>query len=227
MKIITLTNKGYIKYTDNLLASCIQNNVNLDIEICVMDKYTENYYSKKGLKTVLVSNENNKKFLKQDSKDFGKYMITKLDIIHTYLKNNSHVTYLDGDIVIKEDFIPYLKNNFSNYDLLIQNDLKPQKPNFENLCAGFMSIKSSEKTKEFFNTDNISKEEILTGLHDQKYINENKHLLNYLKLPLDLFPNGPHFYLYSKKLQPFIIHFNHLLGNIKRKKMKEMNEWYL
>ena len=62
MKIITLTNKGYIKYTDNLLASCIQNNVNLDIEICVMDKYTENYYSKKGLKTVLVSNENNKKF---------------------------------------------------------------------------------------------------------------------------------------------------------------------
>ena len=56
MKIITLTNKGYIKYTDNLLASCIQNNVNLDIEICVMDKYTENYYSKKGLKTVLVSN---------------------------------------------------------------------------------------------------------------------------------------------------------------------------
>ena len=81
-----------------------------------------------------------------------------------------------------------------------------------------MSIKSSEKTIEFFNTDNISKEEILTGLHDQKYINENKHLLNYLKLPLDLFPNGPHFYLYSKKLQPFIIHFNHLLGNIKRKK---------
>ena len=117
MKIITLTNKGYIKYTDNLLASCIQNNVNLDIEICVMDKYTENYYSKKGLKTVLVSNENNKKFLKQDSKDFGKYMITKLDIIHTYLKNNSHVTYLDGDIVIKEDFIPYLKNKDFIVDL--------------------------------------------------------------------------------------------------------------
>ena len=83
-----------------LINGCIQNNVNLDIEICVMDKYTENYYSKKGLKTVIVSNENNKKFLKQDSKDFGKYMITKLDIIHTYLKNNSHVTYLDGDSII-------------------------------------------------------------------------------------------------------------------------------
>ena len=124
MKIITLTNKGYIKYTDNLLASCIQNNVNLDIEILWTN--TQRTIIQKGLKTVLVSNENNKKFLKQDSKDFGKYMITKLDIIHTYLKNNSHVTYLDGDIVIKEDFIPYLKNNFSNYDLLIQNDLKPK-----------------------------------------------------------------------------------------------------
>ena len=32
-----------------------------------------------------------------------------------------------------------------------------------------MAIKSNEKTKEFFNIKNISREQISTGLHDQGY----------------------------------------------------------
>ena len=33
-----------------------------------------------------------------------------------------------------------------NLDILFQNDKNPKKPNQENLCAGFMFIKSNKKT---------------------------------------------------------------------------------
>ena len=85
----------------------------------------------------------------------------------------------------------------------------------------FYEIKKNKNTLNFFNPENISKKKIMSGLHDQQYINENKHKLNYTKLPLDLFPNGAHYYLNGhKNLDPLIIHFNYVIGS----KKKEINE---
>ena len=41
------------------------------------------------------------------------------------------------------------------------------------------------------------------------------------------FPNGPYFYQNYNKIDPFIIHFNYILGEDKISRMKELNEWYL
>ena len=67
MKAITLTNKGYIKLTDNLLNSIKKNSIDLEVTIGTMDKYSDGYYKKLGYRTNLLTNQNEKKFLRQDS----------------------------------------------------------------------------------------------------------------------------------------------------------------
>ena len=63
-----------------------------------------------------------------------------------------------------------------------------------------MYIKRNKDTLKFFNPENIPIETIMSGLHDQQYINMNKNKLQYKKLPLDLFPNGAHYYANHNKL---------------------------
>lgn len=227
IKAITLTNKGYIDFTDNLISSIQKNKINIDLDICTMDKYTKEYFDKKKQNTNLVTESNKKKFLRQDSKNFGEYMVVKLNMIHSYLTKFEYVLYLDGDIVIKDQITDYLSKMIGSLDLLIQNDQNPKKPNLEYLCAGFMLIKSNKKTLNFFDTSKINNDELMQGLHDQGYINNNKHTLDYKKLPLELFPNGPYFYENSKNLKPKIIHFNYVLGNKKKSIMKNYEEWYI
>ena len=227
IKAITLTNKGYVEFTDNLITSIAKNNVNINLDICTMDNYSKNFFDRKQQKTNLITESNRKKFLRQDSKRFGEYMIVKLNMIHSYLKNFEYVLYLDGDIVIKKEITDYLVKSMGSLDLLIQNDQNPEKPDIEYLCAGFMMIKSNNKTLNFFDTSKIDNKQLMEGLHDQGYINNNKKSLNYEKLPLDLFPNGPYFYENSINLNPKIIHFNYVMGNKKKAVMKKYNEWYL
>ena len=194
IKAITLTNKGYVEFTDNLISSIKKNNINIDLDICTMDSYSTDYFNKKNQNTNLITKSNKKKFLRQDSKNFGEYMIIKLNMIHSYLTKFEYILYLDGDIVIKDEIINYLGEAMGSLDLLIQDDKNPKKPNLEYLCAGFMLIKSNRKTLDFFDTSKINNEELMEGLHDQGFINNNKDFLDYQRLPLDLFPNGPYFY---------------------------------
>ena len=227
IKAITLTNKGYIEFTDNLIASIEKNNINIDLDVCTMDSYSTDYFDKKNQNTNLITKSNKKKFLRQDSKNFGEYMIIKLNMIHSYLTKFEYILYLDGDIVIKDEIINYLGEAMGSLDLLIQDDKNPKKPNLEYLCAGFMLIKSNRKTLDFFDTSKINNEELMEGLHDQGYINNNKDLLDYQRLPLELFPNGPYFYENSQNLNPKIIHFNYVLGSKKKSIMKDYEEWYI
>ena len=150
MKAITLTNKGYIKLTDNLLNSIKKNSIDLEVTIGTMDKYSDGYYKKLGYRTNLLTNQNEKKFLRQDSDKFGKYMICKLDMIFSYLNKYEKVLYLDGDIVIKRNYGEQLLNSIKHDDAFFQNDKRPSKPNWLNLGAGFMFIKSNKETKKFF-----------------------------------------------------------------------------
>ena len=227
IKAITLTNKGYIEFTDNLIASIEKNNINIDLDVCTMDSYSTDYFDKKNQNTNLITKSNKKKFLRQDSKNFGEYMIIKLNMIHSYLTKFEYILYLDGDIVIKDEITNYLADAMRSFDLLIQDDKNPKKPNLEYLCAGFMLIKSNRKTLDFFDTSKINNEELMEGLHDQGYINNNKDFLDYQKLPLELFPNGPYFYENSEILNPKIIHFNYVLGSKKKSVMKDYEEWYI
>ena len=91
-----------------------------------------------------------------------------------------------------------------------------------------MYIKSNETTKEFFKpTKKLIRKFTKYKTHDQSYINKNRKKFKYSILPLDDFPNGAHFYEYSKSLDPYIIHFNYVRGDEKLNLMKKHGEWYL
>ena len=56
---------------------------------------------------------------------------------------------------------------------------------------------------------------------------KQKNEFEYFILPLNKFPNGPHFYSYHEILDPYIVHFNYIQGEEKIAKMKKLNHWYV
>ena len=228
---ITFTNFGYIDYTQNLLNSCSKNNVDLNLNVYTLDEESTDYFQKRHDKvTELDSDFELAKFLDHKSQEFGRLMIKKFESIHRSLINNDYVLYVDGDITIKFDFKDLILNESkkNRLDILFQNDKNPKKPNQINVCAGFMLIKSNEKKIKFFDPNRLNIKKIINyRTHDQTHINRNLSKFKYRVLPLEKFPNGPYFYNNYKKLDPWIIHFNYVLGHEKKELMKKYNEWYL
>tara|TARA_X000000368_G_scaffold409605_1_gene391819 strand:+ start:16090 stop:16803 length:714 start_codon:yes stop_codon:yes gene_type:complete len=228
---ITFTNEGYIKYTENLLESIKHNQVNLNLKIFTLDNKSFDHFNKIHNQVELLDKNNEfGSFMDQKSEKFGKLMIKKFECIYKSLLDNENILYIDGDIVIKKNFINQLleRMNKNKLDFIFQNDKNPKKPNLINLCAGFMLINSNKKTIKFFNPDGLPIEKIANyRTHDQTYINKNRGKFKYEVLPLNRFPNGPYYYENSKSIDPSIIHFNFVLGDEKIALMKKYSEWYL
>jgi hypothetical protein len=152
-------------------------------------------------------------------------MFNKFTIIYENLLKYKYVCFTDGDIVFENaNFLEYLKNNIESYDMLIQEDYNCHE-RLNDVCAGFMCIKSNEKTISLFNPEFVKQYKITENWDDQIYINGIKHNLNYKCLPLDLFPNGKYYYNNSN-LTPYLIHFNWLTGHDKKIAMKHYGKWY-
>lgn len=228
---ITFTNEGYVKYTENLLKSIVDNGVNLKLKIFTLDDKSFEHFNKiHNYVELLEKSSDFSFFMDQKSERFGKLMIKKFECIHKTLLENKNTLYIDGDIVIKKNFINKLvdKMNKNNLDFIFQNDKNPKKPNLINVCAGFMLINSNKKTLKFFNPKELPVEKIANyRTHDQTYINKNLGRFKYEILPLSGFPNGPYYYENSKSIDPSIVHFNFVLGDEKIALMKKYKEWYL
>lgn len=228
-RAVTFTNFGYKEFTHNLISSVNQNNVDLDIEVHTLDDESYDFFKHNHNNVFKLENSNiTKEFLGQKSENFGDMMMKKFQLIFTSLQKSDYVLYIDGDIVIKKSIQKYLFKNTKYKDIIFQNDKRPSKPNLINLCAGFMLIKSNKKTLKFFNPENIKLNKFnKLSTHDQTYINRNKSKFNYGVLPLDDFPNGPHYYNNHEILDPYLIHFNFIVGEKKKDKMIEYGEWYI
>ena len=228
---ITFTNKGYIDYTHNLLESIKKNGTDTQLEVIAIDnesfEYFKSIYDDVSFFGSDFAKEQNK-LLKQIEDGFGNLMMTKFEVIYSSLLKHESVLYIDGDIVIKKNFNHYLEKFIHNKDIVFQNDKRPSKPNETKVCAGFMLINSNKKTLKFFNPKNVPFEKVINYVaHDQTHINKSRSKFEHSILPLDLFPNGPHYYANTTDLDPFIIHFNFLIGDVKKEKMKEYGEWYI
>ena len=105
--------------------------------------------------------------------------------------------------------------------MVIQSSLKNA------VCSGFFMLRSNEKTIKLFDPINVEKEKTKEKWGDQKYINEIKAKLKYKRLPYELYPIGAVYYEKFKDINPYIIHFNYVLADKKRKRMKKYNHWYL
>ena len=227
---ITFTNYGYLDFTLNLLESIKKNNVDLDLLVYCTDKKSFDYLNKFNNNCILLDSKlsQNKKATswKAGSGAFGEMMISKFESIFDGLLKNDYVLYIDGDIVIKENILEYLENEIEDNDFLFQLDYNNKRPYQNDLCAGFMMIKSTRKTKKIFNPNEIDVESIIKlPAHDQTYLNNLKNNFKYKFLSPVLFPNGSFYFNYLT--EPKIIHFNYVVGKAKKNKMRKMKEWYI
>ena len=231
--LVTFTSAGYIDLTQNLCNSMTANNIDYKLNIFCLDEKSFNHdfgMSGNNLDFTVSNIDNTPENEVADyySDEFIDMMYKKFEIISTSLSNFENVLYIDGDIVIKKDFLNPLLSKFKNKDIIFQDDRRPSKPNVVNVCAGFMLIRSNNKMKKFFDIEDIPKR-LFHGYktHDQTYINKNKSKFNYSILPLDDFPNGPRFYNNFENLDPYLVHFNYISGEEKINIMKKYHEWYL
>ena len=229
LNFITFTNKGYIEYTHNLISSIKKNKVNEKIKIYALDNFSLDYFQNIHKEVELYEkNDFANNYLKQSDKDFGNLMLVKFELIYKELIRSDNVVYVDGDIVFKKNVSSYLFNYSPKSEIVFQDDLRPSKPDLINVCAGFMYIKSNQKTIDFFKPGKkLIRKFNKYKTHDQTYINKNKDKFEYSLLPLNSFPNGAHYYQYFNDIDPYIIHFNYVIGEKKKQLMKEHGEWYI
>ena len=231
-KYVSLTNRGYIDYTHNLLSSIKENQIDIDLTIYSLDKDSYNYFSKKNISTKLIDTDASKinfsKFELQNSSEFYKIVYFKFYCINDLLQKNNYVHFLDGDIVIKKDFSNEILKYGENIELLAQSNKSPHDSNDEEINSGFMLFNSTKKIKKYINPKRFSLKKFSKfKFHDQTYINNIKNRIDYKLLNLDDFPNGAHFKKYKDSIDPFIIHYNYILGHEKKNEMIKDNNWYL
>jgi hypothetical protein len=223
---ITLTNSGYLEYTNNLIKSL--ENINFEgLKVyCIDDKAFNNLNYDRKLKIDNPEEEEVEDFYSfRSCEEWAKIMFQKFRIIYRELKKNDFVLFTDGDIIYRDKrFMNDLLNRIDDNDVLFQND-KQNDDDHSELCAGFQFIKSNEKTLNFYNPDNVSLETILNLKCDQPYINKFKSQLKYNLLPLKKYPNGK--YYEDNKNNSYMIHYNYLIGHDKKSMMKKNNHWFL
>lgn len=226
LSFITLTNNGYLAYTFNCLASLKKIGVDY-LKTYAIGKKATRSIARKNYKAELIDDELNAEFQTFRKGNWANITYYKFQIIFENLKNSKFVCFTDGDVVFKnKSFIDYCISHIGAHDLLIQNDSLDDESD-ENLCSGFMFIRSSEKTLKFFNPKYVKENSNLTeGWGDQIYVNENKEKIAFKLLPLALFPNGKYFELNHLNITPYLIHFNWLIGHSKSRMIVKHKEYY-
>jgi len=226
ISFITLTNKGYLPYTTNCLASLKKISI-YNLKCYAIGEYAYKQLLKNKIDATYIQDETNTNFQSYRQGNWADIILYKFQIIHDNLKNNDFVCFTDGDIVFKEAlFLDYCKNEIGEADLLIQNDTQDDTSR-QNLCSGFMFIRSNKTTLKYFDPAYVKANSIIAkGWGDQVYINQNKEKFNYKVLPLALFPNGKYYLENHISLAPYLIHFNWLIGHKKSAQIVRLKECY-
>lgn len=230
-QLITLANKGYIDYIENLLYFMETCNFSEKLKIYCLDEECYEFFSKKYKNNTIELINNNQDLSEfityiapqeedsEEKKRWAEIMKCKLLIINNELKNGNDTIYIDGDIVVFDNFINDLKIQISDFDLLIQND---EYPGWDKLCAGFLYFKSNEKTIKLTSKENLPN--YPEWLNDQQFLRSIRHKLRYKYLDLNQYPNGQYWREFNPT-NPKIIHYNHDISIGKIMRMKSFNHW--
>ena len=221
---VTLTNTGYIDYTLNCYESLKNINSNIHLKsYCIGDVGCSILHSN-NYQYDLIDDTFSENFQTFENGNWNDIMYYKFDIIYKHLLNNKYICITDGDIVYENNKIfDYLLSNIEDNELLIQSEGL----HIDDLSAGFMFIKSNENTLTIFNPENVKKTTYDKNWNDQIYVNSIKHKLKFKKLPLQLFPTGKYYYRFYKTIQPYLIHFNWVVGHEKKNKMIQHGKYLL
>jgi hypothetical protein len=230
----TMTSNGYKYLTYNLYLSLQKVNPKIKLMIVCVDKESQIFFRTMNVSSILYKSTKPVAPGSQPSQfgsdTFMNYNRMKLEIMEDLrLKTEAqYIIYLDGDIVVFRDFIPYIKEQFTllNTTFLFQCDDLYGSPNKTQCCTGFFAFKRTALEKSPFVL--YDKGLWLTIREDQPWV--NKHIRMY-DIPFEfldrsLFPNGVYVNEGRWKLgDPYLLHFNHMVGNAKISMMKRLGLW--
>lgn len=237
--MITLTNDGYIHYTQNLLVSMKRLGIETIITIYCLGGKSYNFFKSEYPRNKVISldcDESVKVYTEyraiQNKDIIGKRKWAKLTsykfaAINKELRRGNDVIFVDGDIVFEKDPIPILKNLVKtnpNTELFVQND-SPKETDRKCMCTGFFWLKSNPNSISITDFKTINKD-LDEFQNDQQYLRKFSSRIRHDYLDLSVFPNGKH-YRDSKPKNPYIIHFNYDVGIQKLQRMKNYKKWYL
>ena len=236
--IWTMTSNGYKYLTYNLWLSFKKANMNQKLLIICVDKESHMFFRTmsvpsmfyKPQKPVLPGTQPSQ----FGSDTFMNYNHMKLEIADDIRIKVSakYVIYMDGDIVVFRDFIPYIKEEFEKKDttFLFQCDDLYDSQNKTQCCTGFFTFKRSNLERSTISPFLIYDSKLWKEIReDQPWVNKHIRMYNipYDYLERSLFPNGVYIKEERWKLNnPYLLHFNHLVGNAKISTIKRLGLWY-
>ena len=181
--MITLTNDGYIHYTQNLLVSMRRLGIETLMTIYCLGEKSFKFFKSEYPKNTVIALDCDKSAHRyteykaiQNKDEVGKRKWAELTsykyaAINKELRNRKNVIFVDGDIVFEKDPIPVLKNlviRNPNTELFIQND-SPKVTDRKCMCTGFFWMKSCPNTISITDFETIRRD-LDSFQNDQQYL---------------------------------------------------------
>jgi len=227
VKLITVTNTPYLDITKNCIKSIDRINIKCPVKIFTIDETCYNTLKSENYEDVQSLGDVCKETSQYCDKNWSLVTMQKIVSIRKQLDLSNIVIYIDGDIVVEDSrFITYCYEKLTknkDLDMLTQCEWKGKNVTDE-ICSGFLAIKSNDKTKKMFDMDTSRKYP-----NDQHFVNSKRQMVNYEMLPIELYPNGKYYYeeRNNTKISPYLIHFNFIKFSNKMSKMKSLQKWYI
>lgn len=145
------------------------------------------------------------------------------------------LVYLDSDIAVFQDPLAALQPFLEESPFWFQCDESPSfvcsnHESCSNACSGVIAMQLTEETRPLFQKVYQVEDGWKEAVGDQDYINERmkRFQIPYKTLPRDAFPNG--IFLSENRFRqnnPVLLHFNYVIGNDKKRMMKNKDCWLL
>jgi hypothetical protein len=250
--VFTVTTNGYKFLTWNLWLSIQKLSIPWTLVVVCLDKESHRFFSTiANIPSILLPDiqlqlhGDATKVASHGTGDFNRITKLKLAAFAYFLKNPSidRLLYLDSDIVLFRDPVPYLQTVLTQETpLWFQCD--EHNPDFTcskssrgcgNCCTGVIAfwLGSSELRAQHLSMiaydDSLWKE--CKDNNDQEYIQKRMQQLSipYETFPRDLFPNGSFLRNdhWKSLAEPFLLHFNFIVGGNKQRVMKSKGFWFV
>jgi hypothetical protein len=247
--VVTISNQGYIPFMENLRESIRRSGIEWQLIVLCMDAQTASYCSEKNIPHLLCPTTVSQEFInwKDHSKEtVNGVLLQKLDCLLYFMNTQGHTKefiYIDGDIAVFKDFVPYVIEYSRNYDMVFQCDEWNTIPDCNHrypgrvcgyACTGFMYLKNIERVRTILNYHQHMQSEYVKSFHDQEYLNIMlKHpaavsvfrSIGWNTFPRNTIPNGS--YRDSFTTDAYLLHYNFLIGSSKKEEMKKRGHWFI
>lgn len=242
--IFTLTSNGYKFYTLNLVRHLQRIGVAWRLCIFCADAASHKFFSQEGIPCRRLPDllpEFGSHVVPFGTRQFQQLNRKKLDILKGLVGRADVKTgiYMDGDIVVYRDFLADVEGRLDVDPARILFQCDENEPRLDcsgsacpTPCSGFLAWRhGGAATPDLFRIDDSTREIWRECPEDQVFIQKmlKRSGAAYGTLPRELYPNGRFSGRGGLRGQgdPFLLHYNYLIGDAKRQRMRVNGDWLL